>query len=71
MFRAAEEIKEEMKEGPATRLRQQSHIGTRSFLDTFITNKVYQYSYHREISERMNFLKMLIALCPEHLLKTQ
>jgi len=57
-----EESKEETKND--TRARNPD----RSFLDTMLTNKLYGYSFNREMLERMNFLKVFIIQCPEHLL---
>ena len=44
---------------------------TRSFLDTMVTNRVYNFSFSREMSERLDFLRFLVTQSPETLLKPQ
>ena len=43
----------------------------RSFLDTMVTNRVYNYTFAKEMSERLDFLRFLVAQSPETLLKPQ
>ena len=55
-----EEEKEETKDQIQHReIRQPT--GDRSFLDSLVTNKVYNYTYYKEIFERQSFLKFLVV----------
>ena len=42
---------------------------SRSFLDTMVTNRVYNYSFAKEMKERLDFLRFLVAQSPESMLK--
>ena len=78
-----EENKEEHKHPSSARLPNVGHITTqlaavsaggrdnRSFLDTMVTNRVYNYSFAKEMSERLDFLRFLVAQSPESLLKPE
>ena len=74
-----EEGKEEFKQPSSARLPS-SHIAaaatggprdSRSFLDTMVTNRVYNYTFAKEMSERLDFLRFLVAQSPESMLKPQ
>ena len=59
-----EEMKEEFKQQNGTRFgatinREQRE--SRSFLDTMVTNRVYNYSFQTEMVERLDFLRFLVA----------
>ena len=75
-----EEGKEEFKHPSSARLPSQAHAGSanganrgdsRSFLDTMITNRVYNYTFEKEMTERLDFLRFLVAQSPENMLKPQ
>ena len=75
-----EEGKEEFKHPFSARLPASSHLtaaaaggprDTRSFLDTMVTNRVYNYTFAKEMSERLDFLRFLVAQSPESMLKPQ
>jgi hypothetical protein len=65
-----EETKEEFKE-PLPRNNNAATNNDRSFLDTMITSRIYNFSFGQEMAERMNFLKTLIVMCPEYLLEPE
>ena len=75
-----EEGKEEFKHPLSARLPSQVHLGStnganrgdsRSFLDTMVTNRVYNYTFEKEMTERLDFLRFLVAQSPENMLKPQ
>ena len=75
-----EEGKEEFKHPSSARLPSQAHPGSanganrgdsRSFLDTMVTNRVYNYTFEKEMTERLDFLRFLVAQSPENMLKPQ
>ena len=78
-----EEGKEEFKHPSSARLPSQMHLGgggsangnnrsdSRSFLDTMVTNRVYNYTFEKEMTERLDFLRFLVAQSPESMLKPQ
>lgn len=43
---------------------------SRNFLDTMVTNPIYKLSFEREMTERLDFIKFIIAQNPQTLFKT-
>ena len=67
-----EESKEEFKNSGNSRvgnaMNREGH-DSREFLDTMVTNRVYNYSFNKEMTERLDFLRFLVATSPEIMLK--
>ena len=79
-----EEGKEEFKHPSSARLPSQAQLvsanggnggngrgDNRNFLDTMVTNRVYNYTFTKEMTERLDFLRFLVAQSPESMLKPQ
>ena len=69
-----EETKEEFKSQSVSRIANAANResrDSRDFLDTMITNRVYNYSFNKEMTERLDFLRFLVAFSPDTMLKPQ
>ena len=52
-------------------LRNNDRESNRSFLDTMVTNRVYNFSFQREMTERLDFLRFLVSQRPDDILRPE